>query len=458
MKKKLLIILILSMILIPLSHKTSYAELSSSEYLNIRLTSPLVQTNLINMESDSGFSLFEYNNKDIILSTINETRIVAIPNADGGIDLVNLQNNVLFSLSKDNSILICSNDVENRTIKIEKNRYRDYIRLLNKDNEIIVINHVSTENYLYGVVPKEMSPSFHIEALKAQAVAARSFAISNTNKHSANGFNLCDTTHCQVYSGYDVEKPSTNLAVDETKDILAFYDGNIIDAQYHSTSSGFTEDSANIWGGGLPYLKSVEDKFSLESPHSNWTLSISLTDLREKLMIADINLGELKGIELLGTTATGKVDKVKIIGNLGEKTISATQFRNIVGNTIFKSAWFNIKDVNNSNISSNKVYVIDGNMIKPKIIDLNNAYVIDAKDQKKTTRGIGNRTSVKNQLESLGTFYPISTSEIIIEGKGYGHGVGMSQYGAKKMAEEGYKFEEILKYYYTGIDVLNKNQ
>lgn len=456
MRKRLLLFLILTMILAPLSAKISYADSLNIEYLDIKLINPLVGTNIINMESESGFALFD-NNKEIILSTISETIIIAVLNGNDGINLANLHGDILFTLPKDGSILIHSNEVENPTIKIEKDRYRGYIRLLNKNNEIIVINHISIEEYLYGVVPREMSPSFHIEALKAQAVASRSYAFSNINKHSTDGFNLCDTTHCQVYSGYELEKPSTNLAVDETKDIFAFYDGVIINAQYHAASSGFTEDSANIWGGDLPYLKSVEDRFSLESPYSSWSISISLLDLRDKLMVAGVNLGELKGIEPMGTTATGKVDKVKIIGYLGEETMTATKFRNIVGNTIFKSSWFNIKGGNNS-ISTNQVYVIGGNILRPQIVDLNNTYIIDAKDQKKVNRGIVHRAMGKDRLESLGGFYPISSSEIIIEGKGYGHGVGMSQYGAKKMAEEGYKYEEILKYYYTGIDVLNKNQ
>lgn len=457
MRKRLLLILTFIMILISLSAKISYADRFNSEYLDIKLTKPLIQTNIINMESGSGFSLVDNNNKDIILLTISDTKLMAVTNADGGINLINSQRDILFSLSRDNSILIRSNEVGNSIIKIEKDRYRSYIRLLNKNNEIVVINNISTEEYLYGVVPKEMSPSFPVEALKAQAVAARSFAISNINKHSEDGFNLCDTTHCQVYYGYEVEKPSTNLAVDETKDILAFYDGNIINAQYHSTSSGLTEDSRSIWGGDLPYLKSIEDNFSLESPYSSWNLSINLLDLNNKLISVGINLGVLKGIETLGNTATGRVDKVRITGSLGEETVTATKFRNIVGNTILKSTWFNIKDGSN-NISSNQVYVIGGNLIRPQIVDLNGIYVIDAKDQKKATRGTVNRAMGKDRLESLGGFYPTSTSEIIIEGKGYGHGVGMSQYGAKKMAEEGYKFEEILKYYYTEIDVLNKNQ
>lgn len=457
MKKGLLLFLICTLILIFLPTTKSYANDFNIDYLDIRLTKPLVQTNFINMQSDSGFSLYDKNDKGTVLSILDEKIITAILNENGDINLINSQSNIIITLPKDGSILISSNEVKNPTIKIEKDRYRDYIRLINKNNVIIVINHVKTENYLYGVVPKEMSPSFHVEALKAQAVAARSFAYSNISKHSADGFDLCDTIDCQVYSGYEVEKPSTNLAVDETKDILAFYDGKIIDALYHSTSSGFTEDSRNVWGGDLPYLKSVEDNFSSESPYSSWNLSISFSDLSKRLSASGINLGEIKGIEALSTTSTGKVEKVKIIGIMGEQTIDATQFRSILGTTTLKSAWFSIKDGNN-NKSNNQVYVIDGNMLRAEIINLNKAYILDGKSKKTVTRGTVNRAIGKDRLESLGEFYPISTSEIVIEGKGYGHGVGMSQYGAKKMAELGYGFEEILKYYYTGIDVLNKNQ
>ena len=124
------------------------------------------------------FLLFDLNNKDNSIGSISETSIKAVLGEDG-INLVNSQNNIVFTLPKDGSVLISQNTLDNQLIKVEKDRYRDYIRLVSKNNEIFVINHVNLENYLYGVVPAEMPATFHIEALKAQAVASRSFALSN---------------------------------------------------------------------------------------------------------------------------------------------------------------------------------------------------------------------------------------------------------------------------------------
>ncbi len=424
--------------------------------MDVRLTKPIIQNNIINFESDSGFSLFEVNNKESAIANIDETNIRAIL-GESGINLVNSQNNILLTLPIDGSILIASNTFDNKIIKVEKDRYRDYIRLVSKNNEILVINHVELENYLYGVVPAEMPSTFHMEALKAQTVASRSFALSNINKHSAEGFNLCDTTHCQVYSGYEYERPATNSAVDETRNILAYYNGKVIEAIFHSTSSGFTEDSVNVWGGALPYLKSVEDSFSSESPYSNWSFTINLNELNNSLISSGADIGDLQGIEIFDSTSTGRVNKVKIVGAKGEKTISSAEFRNIVGASKFKSSWFSVKN-GNMNASSSKVYVIDGNMFNPKTIDISRAYIVDGKNQKTVNRGTVNRAIGKDRVEDLGEFYPVSSSEILVEGKGFGHGVGMSQFGANKMAELGYSFEEILKYYYTGIDVMINGQ
>lgn len=456
MKTKISRILICILILILLPIRKSYANPINNQYLDIRLTKPIIQNNIINFESDSGFSLFEVNNKESAIANIDETNIRAIL-GESGINLVNSQNNILLTLPIDGSILLSSNTFDNKIIKVEKDRYRDYIRLVSKNNEILVINHVKLENYLYGVVPAEMPSTFHMEALKAQAVASRSFALSNINKHSAEGFNLCDTTHCQVYSGYEYERPMTNSAVDETRDILAYYNGKVIEAIFHSTSSGFTEDSVNIWGGDLPYLKSVEDSFSIESPYSNWSFTINLNELNNSLISSGVDIGDLQGIEIFDSTSTGRVNKVKIVGTKGEKTISSAEFRNIVGASKFRSSWFSVKN-GNMNASSNKAYVIDGNMFNPKTIDISRAYIIDGKSEKTVNRGTVNRAIGKDRVESLGGFYPVSSSEILIEGKGFGHGVGMSQFGAKKMAELGYSFEEILKYYYTGIDVMINGQ
>ena len=206
----------------------------------------------------------------------------------------------------------------------------------------------------------------------------------------------------------------------------------------------------------MPYLKSVEDSFSSESPYSIWNFSININELNNNLVSSGINIGDLQGIEVIDATSTGKVNKVKIIGAKGEKTIGGTEFRNLVGATKFKSSWFSIKG-GNANSSSSQVYVISGDTLKPQTIDTSKAYIIDGKEKKTVTRSTVNRAIGKDRVESIGEFYPVSSSEIVIEGKGFGHGVGMSQFGAKKMAELGYDFEEILKYYYTGIDVLPNN-
>ncbi len=455
MNRKIGRFLIYILLLILLPTKKSYANSINNNFLNIRLTKPIVQNNIINLGSDSGFILLDLDNIDNVIETISETNIKAML-GDGVINLVDSQNNIISTLPKDGSVLISSNTFDNSLIKVEKDRYRDYIRLVSKNNEIVVINHVKLENYLYGVVPAEMPATFPIEALKAQAIASRSFALSNIKKHSAEGFNLCDTTHCQVYSGYEYEKPSTNLAVDETKNIFAYHNGKVIEAIFHSTSSGFTEDSVNVWGGDLPYLRSVEDSFSNESPYSNWSFSININELNKNLISSGINIGDLQRIEIVDATSTEKVNKVKVVGTKGEQIIGGTEFRNIVGATKFRSSWFNIKG-SNMNASSNEVYAISGNMLRPQTIDISKAYIVDANEKKTVTRGTVNRAMGKDRIESLGEFYPTTFSEIVIEGKGFGHGVGMSQFGAKKMAELGYNYEEILKYYYTGIDVMEGN-
>lgn len=455
MNKKIARFLIYILLLFLLPTKKTHANSINNNFLNIRLTKPIVQNNIINLGSDSGFILLDLDNIDNVIETISETNIKAML-GDGVINLVDSQNNIISTLPKDGSVLISSNTFDNSLIKVEKDRYRDYIRLVSKNNEIVVINHVKLENYLYGVVPAEMPATFPIEALKAQAIASRSFALSNINKHLTEGFNLCDTTHCQVYSGYEYEKPSTNLAVDDTKNILAYYNGKVIEAIFHSTSSGFTEDSVNIWGGDLPYLKSVEDSFSYESPYSNWNFSININELNNNLISSGTNIGDLQRIEVIDSTSTGKVNKVKVVGTKGEQILGGTEFRNIVGATKFRSSWFNIRG-SNMNASTNVVYAITGDMLIPQTIDISKSYIVDAKERKSVTRGTINRAMGKDRIESLGGFYPTTSSEIVIEGKGFGHGVGMSQFGAKKMAELGYNYEEILKYYYTGIDVMEGN-
>ncbi|NLV89021.1 MAG: SpoIID/LytB domain-containing protein [Tissierellia bacterium] len=443
----ILIIFILTLGFIPVDK--AYGE-TIDYYIDVKLTRPLVQNDYVNLTSTNGFIIYDKEDKENPLFSIEDTSIKAMPN-NGHIDLMDSANNILYSLPSDGSLIIGPNNLEEPIITVEKDSYRGYIRLFINDGELIVINHVYLEDYLYGVVPREMSYTSPMEALKAQAVASRSFAMHNINKHAQEGFNLCDTTHCQAYAGYIYERSSTNQAVDETMGVLIYYEGEVIEAIYHSTSSGYTEDSSNVWGGSIPYLKSVEDHFSLDSPHNNWSFSIKLSDLNEKIIGAGINIGELQNIEIIETTSTNKVKNVKLIGSLGEEIITGERFRNIIGTTTLKSAWFRIKDSTSNTV--NYAYVLDGNSLEPKVIDISKAQIIDGNNRRTVTRSAVVRATGNDRIRNFQQRSLISGEELVIEGSGYGHGVGMSQYGAKKMAEYGYTFEEILKYYYTGVDV-----
>lgn len=447
MKRTISLVLIFIFVLGIFPIGKTYGQDLANKYIDVKLSRPLVQNDYVNLSSDSGFSIYNTGEKDNPLFHIEETSLTATIN-NGYIDLLDSTNNILYTLPSDGSLIIGSNEI----ITVEKDKYRDYIKFFIINDELVVINHVDLENYLYGVVPREMSHTSPMEALKAQAVASRSFAMSNINKHSKEGFNLCDTTHCQVYYGFIYERPTTNQAVDETKDIFIYYNGEVIEAIYHSTSSGYTEDSSNVWGGSIPYLKSIEDPFSKDSPHSSWNYSITLSDLNNKLISAEIYIGDLQSIEIIETTSTNKVKKVKLIGSLGEEIITAEKLRSIVGGTALKSTWFNIKGGSSNTVKN--VYVLDTNLLEPKVIDISRAYILDGNNRKTVTRSIVSRAMGKDRIENIESNYSMPTNQLIFEGQGYGHGVGMSQHGAIKMAELGYSFEEILKYYYTGVDVL----
>ena len=453
MKEKICLILICFLILTNISNSPVYGSYLNIEYIDVKLTKPIKTSNMITLESNSGFSIYNKEDKLMEIAKLPDSVINVTPNETGDINILDVQNNIVYILPRDGSMILGSGSMENHFLKVGKDRYRDYIRFLSNGNELTIINHVKLDHYLYGVVPSEMPSSFPIEALKAQAIAARNYALRNVNKHIKEGYNLCDTVHCQVYSGLDWEKDSTNKAIDETKDMYIYYNGELIDAVYHSTSGGYTEDSNQVWGNDFPYLKPVEDIYSKDSPNSSWTLQISSSELNKRLVSAGVNVGEVLDMEVLETTSAGRVQKLKVKGTLGEQVLGSSKIRAVLGSADLKSTWFSVRKEGHSG-ENNTAYVLDGNNEKADKINLNNAHIIDGQNKQTASRGIISRVINRDNTETLGGLYNHTDQYYIIEGKGYGHGVGMSQWGAKKMAEEGYSYEEILKHYYSGVDIL----
>lgn len=276
-------------------------------------------------------------------------------------------------------------------ISIENQKYRGKLVVSANKKGLSIINYIPVESYLYGVVPKEMPDSWEMQALMAQAISARTYALYIKRKSSDREFDVETTTSFQVYGGYDCEKIKTNHAVDATRGKVLSYRGNLIVAYFHSNSGGHTEDSKNVWGADLPYLKGVPDYFSEKIPNSSWECFIKYYDLKKKLNKSGFDIRSIKKFESGKTSKSGRTTMVSLASENGKSQITGNNFRIKMGADVLRSTLFE---------------------------------AIPGKD---------------------GVFF---------KGKGFGHGVGLSQWGALKMAQAGYTYKEILKHYYQGVDIV----
>jgi stage II sporulation protein D len=281
-------------------------------------------------------------------------------------------------------------------IKINNRSYRGFVWVQLRDGKLLVVNHVGLEQYLYGVLPREVSPSWHAHTLKAQAVAARTYALYHMVKREKEIYDVFSTTSSQVYGGKDVEHPVTQDAVDSTKGLILTYDGKIALTLYHANSGGETERADDVWGSRLPYLVSVEDRFSVNQPGFSWERTLSFDDIQGCLKRFGFPVTSIQDITVVERAASGRIKKLKISQPDEPFYLTGNSFRLIVGPGKVRSSNFEVK---------------------------------------------------------------IEDGQFIFKGNGFGHGVGMSQWGAYDMAKNGYKFKEILQFYYpktivTGVNVL----
>ncbi|MCG0275893.1 MAG: SpoIID/LytB domain-containing protein [Thermosediminibacteraceae bacterium] len=314
---------------------------------------------------------------------------------------------------------------EGGIISLNDRRYRGVIEFLPASNGgITAINELSLEEYLYGVLPNEMPPSWPIEALKAQAVAARTYAVYSILKGGKGSFDVTNDVSDQVYGGYDSEHVRTNEAVNMTKGEILTYQGEPIAALYHSNSGGITENNSDVNGTELPYLKSVKDEFSLNSPHSSWTVKIPRTQVQD--------------FKILEKSESGRIKKLLVRGASGDKVLTGMEIRNAFQ---LKSTLFEIK-------TDAMVYLTaDGERITP-LNQLGGTTVISSNFKTILSEGI---VFIKGSEGSKSM--PVTFQYYELQGRGYGHGVGMSQWGAKVMAEKGYDYKDILFHYYKGVDL-----
>ena len=294
--------------------------------------------------------------------------------------------------------------------------YRGGLTLRANNGTMMVINSVPLEEYLYGVVPQEVVPSWPAAALEAQAVAARTYALHTMEQNKGKLYDVSNSTDHQVYSGVSGEYQATTNAVNKTKGVVMLYNQRPINALFHSDGGGYTEDSVNVWGNDIPYLKGVKD-YSTGTSTSNWIVTTSRQALESKLNAASKGVGKLKSIQLtpLGKPGqqtsdrgvSGRIKSATFIGTSGMTTVDGDSLRSILG-------------------------------LKSTLFD----FYVNHNPAKGTGKAYHNFTG--------------NNDTVYIKGHGWGHGLGMSQWGAAEMAKratpgDANYYQTILRHYYSGI-------
>ncbi|MDD5730615.1 MAG: SpoIID/LytB domain-containing protein [Candidatus Omnitrophica bacterium] len=279
----------------------------------------------------------------------------------------------------------------NTEISLNGRCFRGAVLFLRKSGSAFyVINYLELEDYIKGVLFHETSHYWPDEVLKAQAIVCRTFALYQMQQNTKNDFDVTSDIYSQMYGGSTSERYRTNRAVAETKGVVLTYNNKIFPAYYHATCAGHTEDASLLWGINIPPLKGVVCGFCKDSPHFNWHEVTPQDDVKWTLRKAGIRLKKIKNIEIEDKDASGRITNLIFKDSDKEAKISAKDFRNLVGPNVIRSTIFKVS---------------------------------------------------------------LEGDDIIFEGVGWGHGVGMCQWGAYFMAKEGKSYQDILKYYYPGAEI-----
>jgi stage II sporulation protein D len=415
----------------------------------------------INIGGDGTFKIYNLKSNNLVSKEVN--KIIKILPHDKGIEILGkgvYSGPIKIVPVGNTKIIVVFNG--------QKYRYRGSIEIdFDKEHrKLNVINIIGIEEYLYGVLKKEISPRWPAEALKAQAVAARTFAIFNMNKYIDKGYNICASTNSQAYGGVNHEDPLTNKAVNETRGVIIAYKGKAINAVYHSDSGGYTEDSENVWGSLLPYLRSVKSKFEEKvfPPYHTWTCSIDEKDLIKKLQKQGYTISSVVSIEPVNKSETGRISELAFITDNNEViNMKANNFRSLIGADLIRSTLFNIKvigkEINIAKDTEDKKEIEDKEEQRKstkEILEQKKDWTIKELLElmmKRKKEREKEKVEKMPEVEIVKSFTPLT---FIFSGSGNGHGVGMSQWGAYGMALQGSGYQDILKYYYQGINIIKK--
>lgn len=280
----------------------------------------------------------------------------------------------------------------NGTLAVNGKYYRGSVTIIREGNNFSVVNTIDLEQYVSGVLYHEISDQWPLEAIKAQAVAVRSYAIYSMQKSGARDYDLTGDSYSQVYGGRDAERYRTSLAVRKTRGEILVYQNKVLPAFFHANSGGITENAAELWDINIPPLRGgVKSVYSLNLPSYKWDRNFRLKDIQEKLAVKGYQTGLIKEIKVIERNSTGRVRKLSIEDRTGKLiTIDGKTFREAIGPNLIRSSLFTV---------TMKGWYVD------------------------------------------------------ISGKGWGHGVGLCQWGAYGMAKQGHNYRSILIFYYPSSEL-----
>ena len=316
-----------------------------------------------------------------------------------------------------------------------------------------VVNVLPLGIYIRGVIPYELGSSYPEESTKAMAIIAATFAVYNEGRHSSYGFDVCTGQHCQVYrgigtSGYRYESDKIVKCCDAVKGMVITYNKEPIQAVYHSSNGGFTENSENVWVATLPYLRSVEEKFEQTTEGATrgqlgiWTNTLTADKITKKLKDNGYSIGKVTSVEVTKRSEAGSVLELSISDGSKTVVLKKENMRMVLGTDILLSQNFKV-------LHEGSVYVNDGVELSS---GLSGAYVMGADGVAvllpDTARTVltGSGQTVVNEASG-------GSDEWTFDGKGWGHSLGLCQWGSIGMGRAGYTFDQIIKYYFTGVQI-----
>lgn len=273
-------------------------------------------------------------------------------------------------------------------IRVNGREYPAALELVRNGDGMAIVNELPLEDYVVGVLRAETSERWPLETLRAQAIVARTYAAYYRTLNSGKPYHIVASTANQMYAGRVAASSPIWEAVRDTAGQVLFWEGDLFPAFYHSASGGYTEDPRTVFAArNMPPLKAIRDEFSAGAPNFYWSLDLRLGELGEILRRNGVDVGGITAIEVTERTPSLRASVVTVHGARGSARLRGNDFRRMIGYETIRSTLFAV--------------AVDG-------------------------------------------------ARAHFAGRGYGHGVGMSQWGAKGMAEQGYKAEKILEYYYPG--------